>query len=608
MTSGYAPPTMPLCSDRCAAGDMSKKSFVTQDAELQRKERSFHECLEYLMPIYLLPLLVGDKTEVLVPSLLFAIAIVGDETTVFFRLCLFALERYALRMQPLFLYMQSLVLALSLILPSTIIMIFGTVFIDRFVSTVHDEVPGINQRMQSFSSTQNYCYESRRPRSGGRKGSSYITFGRRARSVSLASETTMASEVSAGSSVVKHYRMFASSPLVPKFGAPGTDDTVKRPRKTSFGTVERSTLDEDRPYYLPVRRIRSFSVEPSQPSSILKRSPVLPTTTPPCPAPSSSRLPPSRAMAGIERRRRSTFPMGGFFAEPEQGLPGNGEGQETPGDVPVSAPQAASSAGVPAGPTSPCSLETSPEVIESCALDASPPAEFWTPLTSPPPSPGTAASSPSPSAKSSNSGRRSGSPSPRMSRLKSAAKRRRGQQRNSQAHLAPAQQALESRNKRQAATEPPHVEQSSRRSSSATVRESTRMSRCNTKTLPDTKPEIRLVPTIAPKPVLKLGSRAESRSEPVQEQEPEARQEVRGVLKKRKTSLQPSLGSRSGSVPNWNLQSHTPLVNATEPQSAVPTLSRLNDSKTPLEKASSFCKQTSPSRILLESIPYPLVT
>ncbi|CAN8016731.1 unnamed protein product, partial [Ixodes persulcatus] len=102
-----------------------------------------------LLPIVLLPLvgLLGAdhvaaeymSEKVLMSSLLFIIAIVSDETTVFQRLCLRAIGRHSLRMQPLFFLLQLSALMLSTLVPSSIIVIFYTVVIERFVATVEEE-------------------------------------------------------------------------------------------------------------------------------------------------------------------------------------------------------------------------------------------------------------------------------------------------------------------------------------------------------------------------------------------------------------------------------------------------------------------------------------
>ncbi|KAH8039443.1 hypothetical protein HPB51_007321 [Rhipicephalus microplus] len=304
------------------AADTTKRNSITKERNMQRKERSFQECLEFLMPVYLLPFVLGDRAgtsvycvlltmaglmgrllptaiaamlpivilplggissvdklaaeylgpHVLTAFLLFAIVIVGDETTIFFRLCLYALERYALRLQPLFLCMQFLVFALSLLLPSNLIVVFSTVFVDRFFSTVHNEIVGNADQRSSVriqtSSMLNYFDEGRRPRWG--RHSSITAFGRRARSVSMVSDTTVASEASAGS-LIRQYRIHPASPeLEVPDTSPSDWKMRKGVRKTSFSGFDQ--YERDQPYHLPVRRIRSFSVEPSQPSSILKRS------------------------------------------------------------------------------------------------------------------------------------------------------------------------------------------------------------------------------------------------------------------------------------------------------------------------------------------------
>ncbi|KAL1467044.1 hypothetical protein MTO96_005906 [Rhipicephalus appendiculatus] len=255
---------MPASSERSIPGEGVKRTSITQDVDIQRKERSFQECFEFLLPVYLLPFIFGDKEAtgiycilltvlgltgrllppavaamlpivilplgdiksaewlapeymgpcVLTASLLFAIAFLCDETTVFFRLSLHALRRYALRMQPLFLYTHILVFALSLLLPSNLIVVFSTVFIDRFVTTVRNEILGTAEqrssvvRILSGSTSLSSFDDGRRPR-WGRMASAMR---RKARSVSMVSEMTGASEVSASGSLVKQYRMHPPSP------------------------------------------------------------------------------------------------------------------------------------------------------------------------------------------------------------------------------------------------------------------------------------------------------------------------------------------------------------------------------------------------------------
>ncbi|KAH7959811.1 hypothetical protein HPB49_013972 [Dermacentor silvarum] len=268
-TTGAAAQTMPASSEPYTPGEGAKRSSITQDVDMQRKERSFQECLEFLLPVYLLPFIFGDKEgtciycvlltvlgltgrllppaiaamlpivilspRVLTASLLFAIAFMGDETSVFFRLSLHALRRYALRMQPLFLYMHLLVFALALLLPSALIAVFSTVFIDRFVTTVHNEIVGTADqrssvvRIQTASSSLNYLDEGRRPRWGGGAGRRSSVMGRRGRSVSVVSEMTLASDVSATSSLVRQYRMHPPAPFThkhPTVATPSGDEKV----------------------------------------------------------------------------------------------------------------------------------------------------------------------------------------------------------------------------------------------------------------------------------------------------------------------------------------------------------------------------------------------
>ncbi|KAK8760101.1 hypothetical protein V5799_028636 [Amblyomma americanum] len=156
---------------------------------------------------------------VLSASLLFALAIIGDETTIFFRLCLYALKQYALRMQPLFVGMHSIVLGLSLILPSTLVVIFSTVFIDRFVTTVSNEILGTDQRNGvRLQTSSNYFDGGRRPRYG--RKSSVSTFARRVRSVSVSDSGTLASEASGSSLVARPHRRQPSFSTFEGQGAP----------------------------------------------------------------------------------------------------------------------------------------------------------------------------------------------------------------------------------------------------------------------------------------------------------------------------------------------------------------------------------------------------
>ncbi|KAL1417223.1 hypothetical protein MTO96_027101 [Rhipicephalus appendiculatus] len=245
-TTGANPASMPPSSERYIPADTSKRNSITQERDMQRKERSFQECLEFLMPVYLLPFVLGDKAgtiiycvlltmaglmgrllpatvaamlpivilplgdissadklaaqylgpHVLTAFLLFAIAILGDETTVL-------LPALSVRLA-------------ALLLPSNLIVVFSTVFIDRFVTTVHNEVVGNTDQRSSVriqtSSTLNGFDEGKRPRWG--RHSSITAFGRRTRSVSVVSDTTVASEASAGSSIIRQYRLHPASPTL----------------------------------------------------------------------------------------------------------------------------------------------------------------------------------------------------------------------------------------------------------------------------------------------------------------------------------------------------------------------------------------------------------
>ncbi|KAK8760099.1 hypothetical protein V5799_028634 [Amblyomma americanum] len=131
----------------------------------------------------------------------------SDETTIFFRLCLYALERYALRMEPLFVGMQWLIFGLSLILPSTLIVVFSAVFIERFVTTVHSEIMETDQRIGLRYRTGSSCCDGGRRTRWSRRTSTSPN-GRRSRSVSVVSETgTAASGASGFSSLVRQYRI-----------------------------------------------------------------------------------------------------------------------------------------------------------------------------------------------------------------------------------------------------------------------------------------------------------------------------------------------------------------------------------------------------------------
>ncbi|XP_077548372.1 uncharacterized protein LOC144161609 [Haemaphysalis longicornis] len=312
-------------------GDLSKKSRTTTtlmfaEAEAQRQSGSVAECLEFLMPVYLLPFVFGGKDgtciycvlltlsglmwrllpppiaavlplvilplgevydadqlaaeycgpSVLTASLLFAVAIVGDETTVFLRLCLHALRRHSLRMQPLFLQLQLLVLVLSLLLPSTLLVVFSTVLVERFVATVHSELLGGNDMQRSRARTASsasitYFEEAGRRRRMSRKASTAELM-RRARSVSVVSDATLPSEASAGSSVVKHYKLHPGWKEANARDWQPQAAPKRLPRKTSFGLFEITTAEGQAwPRHLPVRHIRAFCTDTKPPSSILKR-------------------------------------------------------------------------------------------------------------------------------------------------------------------------------------------------------------------------------------------------------------------------------------------------------------------------------------------------
>ncbi|KAH7960950.1 hypothetical protein HPB49_025275 [Dermacentor silvarum] len=362
-TSSATPQTVQPSSEGCIPGEMMKKSSTTPEAELQRKERSYQDCLEFLMPIYLLPFVFCDKEgiciycilltvvglvgrllppavaamlpiailplggvygaddlaaeylgpSVLTASLLFAVAFLGDETTVFFRLCLHVIQRCALQMQPLFLNLQLVVLALSMLLPSTVIVVFSTVFIDRFVTTVHNEIIGADQRsvvrIQTASSSPNYLEEVPRPR--WRRGSRVTKPGRRARSVSMVSE--LASEASGNSSSVK--------PSGTRMLPPALMHEPKILRKTSFGAFGRPWRDDNHDNEwsrcVPARRIRSFSLHSKPPSSILKRN-----TNTPEPSPLSSPSPFAVILRTTEEREGSL--LNGTLSAPASPQPSPG--------------------------------------------------------------------------------------------------------------------------------------------------------------------------------------------------------------------------------------------------------------------------------------------
>ncbi|XP_077534315.1 uncharacterized protein LOC144146225 [Haemaphysalis longicornis] len=337
-----------------------------------RKRRRFTECIELLTPICLLPFLfvnkegvgiycivltlaglvglllpppiaamlpftilpLGDvygadelaaeylELRILVACLMFAIAIVADETRVFYRFCLFTLERYALRMQPLFLYLQLLVLLLSTVLPSTLIVILSSVVIERFVSTVHKEVAGTDQRDGTISArleNLQYFYDEKRKRGGPHPtGVDTRDLFRKAKSVSAISDSVPASEsrvnldtYAGSSSLLSRYKLHPSWRTVESTNVSSSSAQVDRSsHKTSFGRIGFSSHDEG-PCQVPARRIRSFGGVSKAPSSILKSKPLSPPlATPPeaytlaPPAPSS--LSP---LAEKAERRRGTFPM-----------------------------------------------------------------------------------------------------------------------------------------------------------------------------------------------------------------------------------------------------------------------------------------------------------
>ncbi|KAH6934023.1 hypothetical protein HPB50_019490 [Hyalomma asiaticum] len=603
---------------------------------MQRKERSFQECLEFLMPVYLLPFIFGDRAgtsiyctlltlaglmgrllpatvaamvpivvlplggvssadklaaeylgpHVLEAFLLFAIAILGDETTVFFRLCLYALQRYALRMQPLFLYLQFLVFALSLLLPSNLIVIFSTVFIDRFVTTVHNEIVGNADQRSSVriqtSSALNYFDEARRPRWIRR--SSVPTFNRRARSVSVVSDTTVASEASAASSVIRHYRMYpATPPLEAPDTTPSDWKTRKSVRKTSFGGFDQ--YEGDQPCHLPVRRIRSFSVERNQPSSILKRSPAPP------PPPSSPLVPYDQWAAGITRGiqgRRSTLPMGEFWMQEPAPLatPRSShdwhEETSTPRTVPTSI---AISPSTPTYLTAQCSALTSPENRRrSSAL----PADSLSAVVSQHPSSSTSgtSASPSPGSAKSAASAAKGSPSPNTHRTRPMRRQQGGtplpSKARTQAPISPASEAQQSREQLAASLSTPSTENKADSPCPEKAKP-----RVTTAVEPKAEPKF-VESTATTKCVVIPETTAEAILEPgveqQQQQDTEPKQEVRGVLKKRNTSRRPSIASRSGSVLGRKC-----LLPRASLENVVPPQTLGSDSKAPVDRVSSFC-------------------
>lgn len=143
--------------------------------------------------------------------LLFLILIIGDETTVFLRFCLNTLDRYSLRSQPLFLFVQLSTLALSVLLPSAVTVVFWTFLIDRFVAAVEGECLDMDQRYSTRigpgRSSDVFLEDV-----AGTKRQITSKDGRVARSVSLFGdngEMTGRSDASASgsSSIVRQYRM-----------------------------------------------------------------------------------------------------------------------------------------------------------------------------------------------------------------------------------------------------------------------------------------------------------------------------------------------------------------------------------------------------------------
>ncbi|CAN7974688.1 unnamed protein product, partial [Ixodes persulcatus] len=199
-------------------------------------------------------------------SLLFIIAIVSDETTVFQRLCLRAIGQHSLRMQPLFFLLQLSALMLSTLVPSSIIVIFYTVVIERFVATVEEECLGVYQRRPSHAprsvSVDMYLeYTPLKKRYRVPRNSS-TTGVRKASVMGDTSETTGRTDASAStcSSLVRHYRMHPEGKNVPKT------------RRTSFHLSKQVPSKELLVCGLPSRKIRSSVSGPEsrQPWSILK--------------------------------------------------------------------------------------------------------------------------------------------------------------------------------------------------------------------------------------------------------------------------------------------------------------------------------------------------
>ncbi|XP_065298838.1 uncharacterized protein [Dermacentor albipictus] len=340
-TTSATPQTMQPSSEGFIPGETTKKSSTTPEAELQLKKRSFRDYFEFLMPVYLLPFVFADKEGtciycilltvvglmgrllppavaamlpiailplgdvydaddlaaeylgpgVLTASVLFAVAFLGDETTVFFRLCLHVIQRCALRMQPLFLYLQLLVLTLSLLLPSTLIAIFSTVFIDRFITTVHNEIVGGDQRsvvrIQTASSSPNYVEEVRRPL--GRRGSRVAKPERRARSVSVVSE--VASEASGNSSSTKQSgrRVLPPTPTHGPVDTPRRDGKARHRHHASSANDKRKTKRVARPSFDKKTETQHELRRTSQPKS--ETAPPPPKAAAPKPDPSPEPVP-----------------------------------------------------------------------------------------------------------------------------------------------------------------------------------------------------------------------------------------------------------------------------------------------------------------------------
>ncbi|KAL3191556.1 hypothetical protein MRX96_059656 [Rhipicephalus microplus] len=294
-----------------------------------------------MLPIVILPLgNVCDADQlaaeymgprVLKASILFATAFLGDETTVFFHLCLHIIQRCGVRLQPLYFYMQFLVLALSLLLPSNLILIFTIVFIERFVTTVHNEIVGSDQRsvvrIQTVSPSPSLEDDALRP--CWRRRSSTMLPDRRARSVSLDSEVP--SEASGNSSLVKQGRSHVppTTPTHTPLDMPRLSEK-RSPRKTSFADFiqPRRDVDDDDNWsrYLPVRHIRSSSLLNKPPSSILKHSPSPPPSSSSRSCPGLSPVPSSSqwtVTSKTEELKGSISPVEFLSAAPSRQSPPN---------------------------------------------------------------------------------------------------------------------------------------------------------------------------------------------------------------------------------------------------------------------------------------------